>query len=164
MSKSTKSQFYRYTLRSVAVANRAACTDKYYLYPVPPEDALTIENLFTHFKITFDSSVPAGSRVVEAIGITNERPLFNGNHASIERLIQLDEVADGNRVVDIKIDLSDLLVKENVGFTPLFGADYETENQTFVYVKLPSGLRETLNVGTIDIWKTDILYTTREIR
>jgi hypothetical protein len=150
----------------VAVVNGAACTDKLYLYPVPPEDALTLEGLFTHFRIVFDSSVAVGDRVVESIGIANQRPLFINDEPTIYKKLVLNEAADGDRRVDIKVDLTDLLVdlKENVAWTPVFGADYDDGDQTFIYIKFPTTLRDTLNVGTIEIWKADSLYTTREIR
>lgn len=164
MSKSTKSQFYRYTLRSVCVGNTQMCTDKVYLYPVPPEDALTIEGCFTHFRILFDSSVASADRVVESIGIANQRPLSYNDEPAVHRRLVLNRAADGNRRVDIKVDLTSLLTKENVGWTPVFGADYDDGDQTFIYIKLPNALHDTLNVGTIELWKADSLYTTREIR
>lgn len=166
MSTSTKSQFYHYTLRPVAVVNGSACTDKLYLYPVPPEDALSLEGLFTHFRILFDSSVAAADRVVESIGIANMRPLFYDDDPTIYKKIVLNQAADADRRVDVKLDLTDLLVdiKTNVGWTPVFGADYDNGDQTFIYVKLPDSLHDTLNVGTIELWKADSLYTTREIR
>jgi len=146
--------------------NGVACTDKLYLYPVPPEDALSLEGVFTHFRILFDSSVAVADRVVESIGIANMRPLFYDDDPTIYKKIVLNQAADGNRRVDVRVDLTDLLVdiKENVAWTPLFGADYDDGDQTFIYVKLPDSLHNTLAVGTIELWKVDSLYTTREIR
>jgi len=164
MSKSTKSQHYRYTHRSVAVAGRGSCTEKIYLYPVPPEDALTIESLFTHFQFTFDSAVPSDYRKIEYIAVASERPLFINDQPTTMQRIDLNVSADVNRKVDLKLDLTHLLVKENVGFTSLLSADYEQDNMTLIYVKFPNYLRDTLNVGTIDLWKADSVYTTREIR
>lgn len=166
MSGSTRSQFYHYTLRSVGAANVQMCTDKIYMYPVPPEDALTLESLLTHFVIQFDSGVAVGNRIVESIGIANQRPLSYNDEPQIYKKIDLNQAADGNRRVDIKLDLTDLLVgiKDNVAWTPLFGADYDDGDQTFIYIKFPDALHNTLNVGTIELWKADLLYTTREIR
>lgn len=166
MSGSTKSQFYRYTLRPVAMANQASCTDKIYLYPVPPEDALSLEGVFVHFRFLFDSSIATGDQVVESIGIANQRPLFSDDEPAIHKKIVLNQAADGNRRVDVRVDLTDLLVdiKTNVAWTPLFGADYDDGDQTFIYVKFPDSLHNTLVVGTIELWKVDSLYTTREIR
>lgn len=163
-SSSTKSQFYRYTLRPVCVGNTSMCTDKVFLYPVPPEDALTIEGCFVHFRLLFDSAVPVADRIVESIGIANQRPLFQDDEPTLHRKLTLNQAADVDRRVDIKVDLTSLLIKENVGWTPLFGADYDDGDQTFIYIKLPTVLRGTLAVGTIELWKVDSLYTTREIR
>lgn len=164
MSGSTKSQFYRYTMRSVAVAGRGMCTDKHYLYPVPPQDAITIEGLFCHIRVLFDSSVAAADRVIQAIGVTSERPLFIGDEPAHAREQLLNLSADANRRIDLKIDLTHLLTKENVGFTPLLSADYEQDNMTFIYLRGSPSLRNSLTVGTIEIWKADSIYTTREIR
>lgn len=163
-SKSTKSQFYRYTLRPVCVGNTSMCTDKVFLYPVPPEDALTIEQCFVHFRLLFDSAVATADRVVESIGIANQRPLFIDAEPTLHKKLDLNIAADADRRVDIKVDLTSLLTKENVAWTPLFGADYDDGDQTFIFVKLPIALRGTLNVGTIELWKVDSIYTTREIR
>lgn len=163
-SQSTKSQFYRYTLRTVANASPSGCTDKMYLYPVPPEDALSIESLFTHFRFVFDSSVAAADRVVEWIAVASERPLsYNDEPTRCNKLI-LNQAADGDRRVDIKVDLSDLLIRENVAFTSLLSADYEQDNMTLIYVKFPDTLHNVLSVGQLEIWKADSVYTTREIR
>lgn len=166
MSQSTKSQFYHYTLCTVGVIQQQMCTDKAYMYPVPPEDAMTIEGIFVHFRMVFDSAINAQHQKVCSIGIANQRPLFQDTEPTIHRKVVLNEVADGSRTVDIKVDLTHLLdgIKENAAWTPLFGADYDDGDQTFIYLVLPRALRDTLNVGTIEIWKVDTLYTTREIR
>jgi hypothetical protein len=105
-------------------------------------------------------------RVLKRIGIASERPLFINDTPATLRTMDLNLAADGNRVVDVKLDLTHLLtgIKENVAFTPLLSADYENDDKTFIYVEFPATLRDTLNTGTINIWKTDSLYTTREIR
>jgi hypothetical protein len=110
--------------------------------------------------------VAVGDRVVESIGIANQRPFFFDDEPAIYKKIVLNQAADADRRVDIKVDLTDLLVdlKTNVGWTPVFGADYDDGDQTFIYVKLPHSLHNTLVVGTIELWKVDSLYTTREIR
>lgn len=166
MSKSTKSQFYRYTLRSVGCAQRQGCSNKMYFYPVPPEDAITLEGLYVHFKFTFDSAVHVDHRILKKIGIASERPLFVQNVPATLRTMDLNLAADGSRVVDVKLDLTHLLegIKDHVAFTPLISADYENDDKTFIYVEFPAPLGDTLNTGTINIWKTDSLYTTREIR
>lgn len=166
MSKSTKSQFYRYTLRTVAAGETSGCTDKIYAYPVPPEDALELVGLFVHFRFVFDSAVATADRVIESIGIANQRPLFIGNEPDIYLSHEINQAADVNRMVDIKIDLTDMLpsVKTNVAFTPQVGADYDDGDQTFIYIKFPETLRNTLNTGTIQLWKIDSLYTIQEIR
>lgn len=164
MSRGTKSEFYRYSMRSTAYTNLQMCTDKIYAYQVPSKNAESIERLFCHFKIQFDAAVASASRKIEQIGIASERPSFIADSPATLRVLNVDLTADGNREIDLKIDLSSLLTKGNIEYTPEFGADYEQDNMTFVYVKLPIELRDTLNVGTIELWKIDAEYTTREIR
>lgn len=164
MSQSTKLQFYRYTLRTVAVAEQASCTDKIYLYPVPPENALSIEQLFMHFRFLFDSGVTSNNRKIKKIGIANQRPTAIGRQPTTLKTIDGDWAADANRRVDTKLDLTDLLIKENIAWTPLLGADYDNGDQTFVYVEFAEDLRSNSNTGTIELWKVDTLLTTTEIR
>lgn len=163
MSKSTKSQFYRQTLRT-AGSEGQICTSRVYLYPVPPQDALTIEGLFMHLRFVFDSSITTADQVLESIGISDTRPfLYNQDPTNLKKMV-LNLAADGNRRIDIKLDLTHLLTKENVAFTPLLSADYTTGGLTLIQLKLPNRLQDTLAVATIELWKVDALYTTREIR
>lgn len=164
MSRSTKEQFYKYSLKTVAVAEQQGCTDKIYLYPVPPENALSIEECFVHFIFQFESDIPSHLQVLNEIGIANQRPILITDDPTDLRVITLDQAADGNRRIDIKIDLTTLLTPTNVGWTPEFGADYDDGDQTFIYLKFPKDLRLEVNTGTIELWKVDSVYTTNEIR
>lgn len=165
MSQSTKSQFYRYSLRTAALTGYTMCTHKAYTYISPPEDAQTIENLFCHLKITFDSAIDAGSQVLEEIGIASEWPFSRVQVPTYLNTIQLNQAADANRVIDIKIDLTSMLKKDNVRFDVTDSTGNFLQNDmTLVYIKLPDSLIDESNVGTIDIWKIDALFTTKEIR
>lgn len=161
MSKSPKSQFYRYSLKTAALQGNVWCADIAWLYLRPPENAQTLESLYCHFKMTFDSSVPSARRIVEAIGISSRATIFAT--PTYEKQFDINVSADGNREVDITIDLSTLLKKDNVKFQEDLG-DFTTNDFTFVFIKLPLELRNTLTVGTIDIWKLDGMFTTNEIR
>ncbi len=161
-SQSTRHHHYPFTFRSCAFANSAACQDKVYLYIVPPEDAVTIERLYVHLRFTFDSSVAVGNRVVEAIGIGNELPLLIGQEPSRYREVVLNQAADGDRKVDIRVDLTHLLEKTHAKYRDFFN-DPATEDMTYVVLKLHDNLRGVLTVGTINLWKIDALFTTRAI-
>lgn len=165
MSESSKQHFYHYTARSVALADYAWCGGKILLYVMPPEKALTIENMFVHFKATFDSSVPSGQRIVKTIGIIDKRPLFydSNSDANYYRKLDLNIAADANRKVDIKVDLSHLLKKDNVGFREYF-SDSSMPNLTYVMIEPDDALLGTINIGRIDLWKIDAQFTTQGIR
>ena len=85
------------------------------------------------------------------------------------RLGKINKSADANRVVEFTVDLTSLLNKQNAGANDglLVGG---VEDATLIYVKLPDALSEFvsgglfLTSGTINIWKADAVYTTREIR
>jgi len=162
-SKSTKSQFYRYTLRTAGSVG-SFCASRVYIYIVPPQGAISIENLFLHFRMVFDSAVTSDLRVIESIGVANERPLLYTGTPSELKKFDLNQAADGNRRVDIKLDLTTLLNKDNVGFTSLLSADYTIGDQTHIQIKVPDQLLNTVAVGTIELCKVDAIFTTSEIR
>lgn len=138
------------------------CQDKTYFYVVPPEKALTIENLFVHLKLTFDAGIASGNRKLEYIGIGNELPLFVEDDPTFFRKIDFNLSADANRKIDVKIDLSHLLNKENAGYRDYFGDI--PDNLTYVIIKTAAGNRGVSNVGTINLCKIDAQYTTEGIR
>lgn len=163
MGEQSKKHIYPYSLRLAAMAGYTFCQDKALLYIVPPAQALTIENLFCHFKLTFDTGVAVADRVVEYIGVCNEIPLLVTGEPSYLRKHDLDIAADGNRQVDIKIDLSALLNRDHANYREYFD-DPTTDDFTYCVVKLADGCRGNNNVGTVNIWKLDALYTTTGIR
>lgn len=163
MQEGSKKHFYPFTFRSAAISNAAQCRDKTYMYLVPPQDALTIENMFCHLKFTFDAGVAAANRVVEYIGIANSVPLFIESDPTYLKKIILNQAADANRKVDIKLDLTTLLKKDNVRYREYFETPVTTD-YTYVIIKLSGNLRDTSTVGTIDLWKLDGLFTSKGIR
>ena len=158
----SKNHFYPFTLRTTNIAALAFCRDKMYLYPVPPEDALSIENLFIHLKFTFDASVAAGNRIVEWIGVGSEFPTFIEDEPAYFKKIDLNQAADANRKVDIKLDLTTVLNKDNVRYREYFETPVTTD-YTYVIIKLSENLRDTSLVGTAQLCKLDALYTTKGI-
>ena len=163
MQEGSKKHFYPFTFRTAAISNATQCRDKALLYLVPPQDALTIENMFCHLKLTFDAGVAVGNRIVEYIGIANEVPLFIEDDPAYLRKIDLNQAADVNRKVDIKLDLTSLLNKNNANYREYFETPV-TDDYTYVIIKLSGNLRDTSTVGTIDLWKLDGLFTSKGIR
>lgn len=163
MSESSKHHFYHYTARSIAVAGIGWCGGKILLFIMPPEKALTIENLSIHFKATFDSGVASGQRIVKAVSIVDDIPLLYNSNSDLNymRTLDLNVAADVNRKVDLKLDLSHLLKKDNVGFRDLFE---EPSGLTYVMIEPDNALIGNNNIGTIDLWKIDAQFTTQGIR
>lgn len=164
MSQTTKAQFYRYTLRTSALAQWDMCTNKVMAYIYPPDNALSIENLSCHFKMTFDSAISSGARVLSKIGICSEVPASVGEVPRYINTIVLNQAANGSLEVEIDIDLTSLLRKTDVNLETDFIGDFLQNNMTMVYVELPESLQAENFVGVINLWKIDALFTTKEIR
>ena len=165
MSESTKNHWFPYTSRSVALQDYTWCGGKILLYVIPPEKSLTIENLYVHFKATFNSGVSAPDRVVKSIAIVDKFPILFNSNADVNyyRKQDLNIAADGSRKVDIKIDISHLLKKDNVGYRELFGGTSD-DGLTYIMIEPADALVGVSNIGTIDLWKADATFTTEGIR
>ena len=164
MSESTKHHFYPYTVRSVGFQYSAWCGGKILLYVIPPEKAQTIENLYVHFKATFNSGIPSGNRKIKAISVVDRMPPLCNSNGGVNymRTQEFDISADANRKVDIKIDISHLLKKDNVAYGEYM--DVVITGATMVMIEPDDALIGNNNIGTIDLWKVDAQFTTQGIR
>lgn len=163
MSESTKSHWFPYTSRSIALNDVTWCAGKILLYVMPPENALTIENMYVHFKATFDSGISSGNRIIKDISIVDKLPsLYNNDDVNYIRTQQLNITADGSRKVDIKIDITHLLKKDNVGYRELFDDNYG--GLTYVMIQPDDSVIDIADIGTIDLWKLDATFTTQGVR
>lgn len=159
----TKEQFYHYSLRSCATTNFAACEDKLFAYIKPPEDALTIEYIFVHFVMTFDAGVASGDRIIKEIGIASEVPATVDEQPTYLKTFTINQSAVAG-VIDLKINLTPLLKKDNVTLDNNWIGDFLQNDMTLVYIKFDDDLRGNSYTGNIDLWKIDALFTTKGIR
>lgn len=157
----TKNQEYKYSLKTVAADTTniltTMCLGRALFYIVPPQDAQSIQYLRTHFKFKFDSSIPSGYRRLDRVGIIDAK--FG---ATYERYLDVNLIADANREVELNINLTPLLKKENVAYTlfeDAFGTGY-----TYIFIELAPELYETPSIGEMRLWKADALFTTLGIR
>jgi hypothetical protein len=156
MSQATKNQFYRFSLRTT-VAKVGWCTKRIMMRQIPPDNAQTLENLFCHVRINFDNaSLPTSHKVLHRIGIISGFPAYNAAESEDRfRYIDVDIPADGSNIVDLKIDLTSLIDKTDI-------------NGNLVYLESAragsTDVDFTYSAGTIELWKLDGIYTTREIR
>lgn len=172
MSKGTKNQFYRYSLRSVCARGMSMCNNIFMLEVLPPDNALTIENLFMRVRVTFDSAVPSGLRRIDRVGIVSEFQPFGQTFQNLDHhaALVVNKTADGNRVIDFTVDMSTLLKKTNIEANQgVFSSS--ADQATLMYLELPLELigfvidpPGTIVYGSIDVWKADAIYTTTEIR
>jgi hypothetical protein len=168
MSTSTKLQQYKYSLRSTCIAPRQLpngylCNYRLMVYPVPPDNAISIENLYLHLIIQFGAGIASGSRKINRIGIGNSRPLF-GSDPPRFRYYDVNLSADPTtRQIDTRIDLSALLKKDDVRWADYFDhGDPSKIGFTYIIIDLPNDL--TGSNGDLLLCKMDALYTTTGIR
>ena len=165
MGSQNKLQSYPYSLKTILAADQAGCLNRFFLYMLPPKDALTIERLFCHFVFLFDASVATADQVVQSIGIVDELTPFPITATSnYQRRQTLNKQADANRRVDISIDLTHLLNNDNVAYEESGADTGPTTGFTAVEILLANNLVTTNTVGTIELWKLDGLFTTTGIR
>lgn len=161
--ESSKIHVFHQSLRSVCAVSAIQCQDKRYIYIVPPEKALTIENMMLHLKFTFDAGVSAPNRVLQYVGIGSNYPTSIVADPSYFRKIDLNLAADVNRKIDLLLDVSSLLKKANINYRPYFGTFVSTD-YTYLILKFADANRGVSNVGTIDLCRIDSQFTTEGIR
>lgn len=163
MSDSNKLQAYKYSLRTATLAGSDNhCGRRRWFYLVAPQKSITIENINTHFVFQFDSGVASGDRKIVRIGIMNAENLSQTVDSDYTRAYDIDESADGNRIVDLKMDLTALLQKTDAGYQDIL--DDNVVGRTLIFIDFPVALELTNNVGDLKLWKADALYTTEGIR
>lgn len=168
MGSQSKLQAYPYSLRTVAMSTFQMCGYRFMYYMLPPKDALTIERLYCHFVFQFASGVAVADRYIQSIGIVDEIPLLITQDANYQRRQDLNIQADANRRIDVSLDLTHLLNKNNVAYEEGGFDPADDDGFTFVEVLLSPNLNSDnanyLNVGSVELWKLDGLFTTVGIR
>lgn len=173
MGSQTKLQAYPYSLKTVAasedstsLATGLICGNRFFMYMLPPKDALTIERLFCHFVFQFDASISSSDRVIKSIGIVDEIiPFPEGAVSNYQRRQDVNLQADANRRVDLSIDLTHLLNRENVGYEESgFDPNPVTTGYTLVEILLSQNIPTLTATGVVELWKIDGLFTTIGIR
>lgn len=162
---SNRKQEYPYSLRTVMATELDMCLYRSFFYVVPPQEALTIERLYCHINFEFDSSVAAGDKRIEYIGITDEVPLDYEADANYQRRQYVGVAAGPDDRVDISMDLSHLLKRDNVGYREeTLGVSDPTTGYTYVEVLMPASIGTNNTTGVYHLWKIDALFTTTGIR
>lgn len=174
MSESTKKQAYKYTLQSTTFVGGDnglggdygfICSNGIILYQVPPDDAISIENLYVHLIMLFEVTVDVANRVLRKIGIIDApvSPTFFPSLVDRLKVYDVNIPATGT-TIDKRIDLTSLLKKDDVAYRSLF-ADASTPDNgyTMIYLGFDDELQNSALIGKVKLWKVDALYTTRGI-
>lgn len=172
MSQSTKNQPYTYTLKTATFVGGAngfggdygyICSNGIIFYLVPPDNAISIENLYCHLIMQFEATVPVGQRILKKIGIIDAAASPTFFPSLIDRLVTFDVniAADGSGNIDKRIDLSALLKKADIAYRGVF-ADAATPDNgyTMIYLGFDDALAQSSNIGKVKLWKADALFTT----
>lgn len=163
MSQSSKVHHYPRSLRTVNMVNVGFCQDKAHFYITPPEDAISIETLYIHLKMTFAVGITASERVLKYIGVGSEIPLLIADDPTgYFNKVDLNLSADANRQVEVRLDLTSILKKDNVRYRSYF-SDADTNDFTYIIIKTHDNNRGVTDVATIDICKVDAQFTTKGI-
>lgn len=152
-------------MRTVCATGVTFCTRRIMMELFPPEDALSIENLFCHLRMTFNSGLSSSDKVLKRIGILSDYTTYTEqNQANYFRYLDVNIAAVGN-IIDTKIDLSSLLNSENIGDIGSAGV-FTDGSATIVYLETANSSDSTndTDAGTINVWKLDGTYTTQKIR
>lgn len=172
MSESTKKQPYKYTLRTSTFVGGDngfggdygyICSNGIIFYLIPPDNALSIENLYVHLIMQFETTVAADKRVLKKIGIIDapSSPYFFAGLVDRLKTFDLNLAADANRMIDKRIDLSALLKKDDVAYRGLFSDAATPDNgYTMIYLEFDESLVLESIIGKVKLWKADGLFTT----
>lgn len=155
----TRHQEATYQYRSVAVARSIFCGWGPHLYVSLPEDLLELKNVAIHASLLFDVSVASGNRKIHWIGGGYETDYFSQTVKSEQpAMVYINKSADVNRRVDVTIDISHLIPNLVIDDNPTF----DQPSFEVSIVTDPTG--DNSVTGVLEIWKVDLIYTTKGIQ
>lgn len=156
----TRHQEAKYQYRSIAAARTIFCGYGPHLYVSVPEDLLELKNIAIHASLLFDVSVSAPNRKLHWIGGAYQINPYPDQTVASEQpqMIYINQAADGNRRVDVTIDISHLIPLIPIDDNPTF----DQPNFEVSMVTDPTGANSV--TGVLEIWKVDLIYTTKGIQ
>jgi len=155
----TRNQEYIYQYLTVAAAQLFFCGFGPRLSVNVPKNLLEIKSLCVHAILLFDATVPASYRKLYYIGgeaIINTYPL-TGLATDQLAMIYVNRSADANRRIDITVDISHLIDK-------LIIDDGDSYSSAHFDLGLVTDLGNNNVGGTLELWKVDMIYTTKGIQ
>lgn len=156
----TRHQEATYQYRSVAVARSIFCGYGPVLNVSIPDDLLELKNVAIHASLLFDVSVAAGNRKLHWIGGGYAVNPYPDQTVKSEQpnMIHILQSADANRRVDVTIDISHLIPLLEIDDSPTF----DQPSFEVSMVTDPTGANSV--TGVLEIWKVDLIYTTKGIQ
>lgn len=165
-TQSSKHQEYTYTAQSVHTDGAASVVyTEAGFWVQPPENTITHERLFVDIVVQFHSSIPLSDCRVDQIGIVPSASYQTNQLPENRRMLDVALLADSDRLLHIKMNLSALLVKDRVSrditdddhnipilvFPPEATAYNIWSPEAGFFINVPP---------VINWWKNDSLYTT----
>lgn len=154
----TRNQEYIYQYLTVAAAQLFFCGFGPRLSVNVPKNLLEIKSLCVHAILLFNATVPLSYRKLHYIGgqmVFNTE--FNGVAADQPAMIYVNRSADANRRIDITVDISHLIDK-------LVIDDGDSYSSAHFDLGLVTDLGNNNVGGTLELWKVDMIYTTKGIQ
>lgn len=151
MGGQTRHQEYRYQYKSISTQNARSCGYGATISFNLPSDFLEAKNLYCHLRIRFHASEPSANQKILYIG----QPQWPPEDEQPD-MVYVNLTADGDRRIDLEIDLTQIIEKLTVQ-EPAFG-----QQGYFNIGILHPGILEQL--ATVELWKMDLVYTTTGIR
>lgn len=151
MGGTTRQQEYPYQFKTLAVKNARDCGQGMTINMSLPTNILAIKNIFVHCRIQFDAAEPVLNQKIDGIG----SPTYPYEGAQ-PKMKPLALVADGNREIDLKQDLTDM-----IGTLQVYPPAAYSQGYISIGIHHPIILAQ---LATIKICKIDIVYTTQGIR
>lgn len=160
MSGQTRRQEYKYQYKTLAVARTTFCGYGPTMSVSIPDNLLELKNLCVHASLVFDSSVSAPNRVLHWIGGGYNMDPAPANKTSDEqpRMMHISEAADANRRVDVTIDLSHLIDQLE------FDTSGSFDQPSFELGMITDPTNNNSVTGALELWKVDMIYTTKGIQ
>jgi hypothetical protein len=151
MGGTTRHQEYRYQYKSVSTQNARTCGNGATMSFNLPSDFLEAKNLYCHIRVRFHASEPVGNQKILYIGQPAWPP--DGEQPN---MVYVNRSADGDRRIDLEIDLTQIIEKLEQQPAAFGGQGYFN-----VGILHPGVLAQ---LATVELWKMDLVYTTTGIR
>jgi len=172
MSIRNRNEDYTHQYKSISVANGIYCGYNPVLTVNVPSDLIELKNLYCRIVMLSDDDVPTNKRKLYWIGgdpKVSYNPITDGLlvDAVQPNMMYLNALANGSGYIDVSVDLTHIIDKLtfSTGNTMVAGSASQPNFELNLIVDTENYVGMTgRHNGTMVLWKTDMIYTTRGIQ